>query len=625
MLRKFSHAFGNLSISNKFLAALSLVLIFGLVSIAANLYITDYEKDLRDDFEESRQEIQLAYSLGVTVQRARYTETQAEILYLTLGTEESVPYVTDVIAIMEDAEEILEELKSSQGQDEAERETLDNIAETISVYKTTVNLLYKDYILVRGGEDTGFGGDLIDTLDAIGTYGVVDITDMRVLLITYLKHFSPDALMRLPKQFTALQTAIEEADLPDAERDELLALVDKARTQFVNLINGDTDIAEAFFTLSDTSAVVDTLVTEFIQNESEQQAEARELANDAADLRNTLTPITTAASLFFGLLAVYLLSQSIARQINNLADASRQIAGGDYSQRVKVSTTDEIGQLGTSFNEMVDKIEAREAELRQQAVELRIATAKAREATRLKSEFLANVSHELRTPLNAIIGFSDMLLMGMSGELNEKQSHKVNRLRENGTRLLDLVNDVLDLARIEAKRVEITHKPFSPRELAAHLTAQMEVLAQEKRLDFETIIDPSLPQTIMGDAKRIEQVIVNLLSNAVKFTETGSVSLKLNGNGSQDTWCICVQDTGIGIPPHAHDLIFEKFRQVDGSSSRTYTGSGLGLAISRELVQAMGGHIQLESQVDAGSTFTVILPLHTQPALLQSQLEQVRN
>ena len=251
---------------------------------------------------------------------------------------------------------------------------------------------------------------------------------------------------------------------------------------------------------------------------------------------------------------------------------------------------------------------------------LKIAKRMAEESSRIKSEFLSTVSHELRTPLNAIIGFSDMLLMGMNGELNPKQHHKMSRLRENGVRLLTLINNVLDLTRLEARRVEILNKPLALHDLIQRLSAQMDVLAQQKGLQFNIYIDASTPKTILGDEQRLEQVIVNLLSNAFKFTDKGSVTLTVDTQLASNAWRIQVADTGIGIPPHALNIIFEEFRQVDGGFNRAYKGSGLGLSITHNLVQLMNGRITVESTLSAGSTFIVTLPLlNTKPQNIQPQ------
>lgn len=256
-----------------------------------------------------------------------------------------------------------------------------------------------------------------------------------------------------------------------------------------------------------------------------------------------------------------------------------------------------------------------EASLAQNIQELWVAKRMAEESSRIKSEFLSIVSHELRTPLNAIIGFSDMLLMGMSGDMNPKQHHKMSRLRENGVRLLTLINNVLDLTRLEARRVEIINKPFSPHDLVERISAQTEILAQQKGLQLQLHIDPNTPRMLLGDEQRVEQVVVNLLSNAFKFTEMGSVTLMVDTLPEAALWRIRVVDTGIGIPPHAINLIFEEFRQVDGGFNRAYKGSGLGLSITRNLIQLMRGHVSVDSVISKGSTFTVTLPLLKSPTI----------
>jgi signal transduction histidine kinase len=306
----------------------------------------------------------------------------------------------------------------------------------------------------------------------------------------------------------------------------------------------------------------------------------------------------------------------ITRPIRKLTEVATEVINGDYSRRAQIRRSNEIGQLATAFNTMTDNLvntlderNKRLDEIREVNRQLRIATAMAKEAARIKSEFLATVSHELRTPLNAIIGFSDMLLLGMSGELNEKQRHQVTRLQENGKRLLSLINNILDITRIEAGRTELAFSPFEPRQLANRLYNQMEVLAQQGGLKLEMNVDPALPDQLIGDENRIEQIVVNLLSNAFKFTEKGFVRLDIKANPEKSEWTLEVTDTGIGIPPHALDYIFEEFRQVDGSSTRVYKGSGLGLTITRNLVRLMDGRINVKSKLGGGSVFTVTLPM----------------
>lgn len=229
-----------------------------------------------------------------------------------------------------------------------------------------------------------------------------------------------------------------------------------------------------------------------------------------------------------------------------------------------------------------------------------------RETNRLKDEFVAVVSHELRTPLNAIIGF--LGIMKMKGELNERDRHMVERAQVNATRLLSLINDILDISKIEAGKFEFVVTAVPLRKLVARWQSQMDVLAKQKGLDFQVHIDDGLPESIYMDEEAVTKISTNLLSNAFKFTEQGAVSLAVKP-GNPDEWLITVTDTGIGIPEDARSHIFESFRQVDGSTRRAYGGTGLGLSIVQRLCRAMGGDVQVESTLGKGSTFTVRFPL----------------
>ncbi|MFZ4827908.1 MAG: sensor histidine kinase [Phototrophicaceae bacterium] len=233
------------------------------------------------------------------------------------------------------------------------------------------------------------------------------------------------------------------------------------------------------------------------------------------------------------------------------------------------------------------------------------AEAAALQSSQFKDQFMATMSHELRTPLNAIIGFLGVLKM--TGGLTEQHIRMVDRSRANAERLLNLINDILDLSKIEAGRVELVESKVVIRRLINRLTAQMEILAQQKQLQFKVEIDDALPECIRVDEDALTKIVTNLLSNAIKFTEKGEVKLSLNTNG--ELIRLSVQDTGIGIPPHLHETIFDSFRQADASVTRKYGGSGLGLAIVQRLVIAMRGKIHLKSSEGVGSQFTVEFPL----------------
>lgn len=239
---------------------------------------------------------------------------------------------------------------------------------------------------------------------------------------------------------------------------------------------------------------------------------------------------------------------------------------------------------------------------------LSLARDQALEASRLKTEFLANVSHDLRTPLNAIQGFADMLHDGVYGSLTEAQYRKVGRIAANARQLTSMVDDLLDQAKIEAGKLEIEEVPFSPAGLMEEVETIMAPQARAKGLQFQTEISDDLPASLSGDPQRIRQVLVNLVNNACKFTQEGHIRLRAY-RPDADHWALQVSDTGEGIPKEAHHYIFDPFRRVDGSPTRVHSGVGLGLALVSRLVALMGGHIELDSELGSGSTFTVILPL----------------
>lgn len=246
---------------------------------------------------------------------------------------------------------------------------------------------------------------------------------------------------------------------------------------------------------------------------------------------------------------------------------------------------------------------------RQKAQEaLMMARDRAMEASRLKSQLLANVSHDLRTPLTTILGYAQLLEMGAHGPLADKQRETTSSIIKSAKYLTDLVNDLLDQAKLEDGKLKLNMVSFVPSDIVNQVQSNMSVPAHTKGLTLITDIGPDVPLTVTGDPDRVQQILANLVSNAIKFTQEGTVHVRLYRPDSKH-WALQVSDTGIGIPTEEQTYIFEPFRQVDGASKADSGGSGLGLSIVKQLTMLMGGHISLESEVDEGSIFTVYLPL----------------
>ncbi|MDZ4769477.1 MAG: ATP-binding protein [Chloroflexota bacterium] len=238
---------------------------------------------------------------------------------------------------------------------------------------------------------------------------------------------------------------------------------------------------------------------------------------------------------------------------------------------------------------------------------IEVARAEADLANQAKSNFLANMSHELRTPLNAIMGYVDILRYGMAGELTSTQTGLLQDVAQNNTRLLALINDILDVAKIESGTTTLLETIADPQEVVMRTVEALRGLLLNKNIELNVVFTEDAPSVVLMDVTKFQQVLTNLIGNAIKFTEKGGVYVTVDGN-SPDEWHVKVRDTGIGIPVEAKAYIFEKFRQVDSSTTRVRQGTGLGLAIVKGLTELFGGEITVESQPHVGTTFTLSLP-----------------
>ena len=342
-------------------------------------------------------------------------------------------------------------------------------------------------------------------------------------------------------------------------------------------------------------------------------------------LSEAFAPIQAAIWRTVGLLVVFLLvaiatsvllARNLVRPIESIQVAAAKIGSGALDQRIDISSRDELGALAAEFNEMAARLEASYVGLEQQVQErtLELASAlaeldeKSREleaASHHKSEFLADMSHELRTPLNAISGFSQVLRKGMFGEINDKQAEYLDDILASSRHLLSLIDDVLDLAKVEAGQIELQAAPFSLREALERGVVIVRERASKEGVRVSLSSDPGV-DTVVADERRITQVVFNLLSNAVKFAPPGS-TVDIAAARVDGEIRISVTDSGPGVAPVDQVRIFEEFQQAAAGKEQR-EGTGLGLALSRRLVELHGGRIWVDSELGKGSTFVFTLP-----------------
>jgi signal transduction histidine kinase len=404
----------------------------------------------------------------------------------------------------------------------------------------------------------------------------------------YMGIVNEDHIDNIELHSTVTATAQTILDLADTIAFGGLALETEAMTE---LREEFEEAEEAFL------AAIDTVLV----NEQTELAENNAIVNQTVANANLLiiglAVLATAIASVLG----YLVYRAITRPVDNLQAAAHKLSAGDLTQRAVVESSDEIGDLAVSFNSMAATIE-------QRVTETEAARARAERSDQVKSAFLASMSHELRTPLNSVINFTQFVVDGDVGEVNEQQTELLREVVGSGKHLLNLINDVLDMSKIEAGSLQL----FVERDVNVEALLQKAVMTTRslvagKPVRVHTDIAPNLAP-ITADRQRVLQILLNIVSNAVKFTDEGEITLSAKQSGEDVV--IAIQDTGIGIAPEDRVMVFEPFKQTE-SGLRQAGGTGLGLPIARSLAEAHGGRLWFDSVPGKGSTFYVSLPIKT--------------
>jgi signal transduction histidine kinase len=422
-------------------------------------------------------------------------------------------------------------------------------------------------------------------------------------------------ILRENNRFNDTLARLETA-APGEERaliQSIRAAQDDAMATVADIANAvrDRRLADAMTALrtrqEPTYQKIETLVGSLVAAEEARMASLRQSIADAHRQSLRVMAGFAVASVVVALIGGFVISWSFILPVREAHGFLSEVAKGRFGGTVVVPNRDEFGALAEHMNWMSRELRRLDDEQQVAASTLRGLNDRLELANRAKSEFLANMSHELRTPLNAILGFTEILLDELYGEVPANLREPLVDIQTNGRHLLRLINDVLDLSKIEAGRLELGVGEYSVQEIVDVVHASLRSLAIEKGLAFAVRVAPEIP-TARGDGRRLTQCLLNLAGNALKFTRQGRVDIDVR---LDDGWLTYrVSDTGIGIPKDEVEHIFAEFRQVDTTITREYGGTGLGLSITKRLVELHGGRIGVESELGKGSTFFFTVPLH---------------
>src|SRR5262245_396547 len=352
---------------------------------------------------------------------------------------------------------------------------------------------------------------------------------------------------------------------------------------------------------------IDSLVSQVVKTEEDKMGTLGRIVTAAHRRALLLMGGFVGTSILLALLLGFVISWSFILPVQEAQEFLGQVAQGDFSTTINVPNRDEFGALAARMNQMSRELHRLYTDQHQAAQQLQTLNAELERASKAKSDFLANMSHELRTPLNAILGYTELILDEIYGEVPAAIRDVQERVQHSGRHLLGLINDVLDLSKIEAGRMELSPTEYSVQDIVDTVSSALRSLAAEKGLEFVAGVQADIPMAF-GDGQRITQCLMNLAGNALKFTRQGWVEIWVECQ--RETLVYRVADTGIGIPQHQLETIFAEFQQAEPTITQEFGGTGLGLSITKKFVEMHGGRIWVESELGQGSTFFFSIPLH---------------
>jgi signal transduction histidine kinase/DNA-binding response OmpR family regulator len=440
-----------------------------------------------------------------------------------------------------------------------------------------------------------------------------EILECGIVRDSYLLYGEEGAKMQRASKSARIRALLQQGEdrfQGEAERQtlrEMGSLSDRADALFAEVVRSHDQAARDESRRKVSLAFQERATSRMLLLSYEVYSRVKRLAQSAAERADAtqhrtvlLVFVMIGAALAITVVSAVTTGRLVERRVIRLRDGAGRVAAGELTYRLNIAGNDELAELGTAFDTMT-------ARLQRDVSERKVIEQQIREANRLKSEFLANMSHELRTPLNAIIGFAELIHRGKAGAVPVEQHEYLGDILTSSRHLLQLINDVLDLAKVESGKMEFRPQTIDVAMLVGEVRDILRGLAAGKRLTVETQVDPEV-RTATVDPARLKQVLYNYLSNAIKFTpDEGRMTIRVSPQGS-DFFRLDVEDTGIGVRPADIQRLFVEFQQLDASAAKKYQGTGLGLAMTKRIVEAQGGRVEVRSSPGQGSTFSAILP-----------------